>query len=127
MLRLLPLVEAVSQLIINNGKNGNKASFDTGAPFLTITPKQMRWLHIQPEAGFVCAKNSIKPGRRVSSNVSSAFALSPAFWWLLALHEIYRALRETDRIPWRVEEPSSRVIREPRCDYGQILAGPLKH
>jgi hypothetical protein len=81
MLRLLPLVEAVSHPIINNGKNGNEASFDTGAPFFKITPKQMRWLHIRREASFVCVKNSIKPGRRVSSNVSSGFALctEPAY------------------------------------------------
>src|SRR5262249_41202799 len=55
--------------------------------------------------------------------VSSAFALSSAFWWLLALHENYRVLRETDRIPWRVKEPSSRVVREPRCDYAKFWQG----
>jgi len=33
-------------------KNGNEASFDTGAPFFTITPKQMRWLHITTRGRF---------------------------------------------------------------------------
>ena len=89
-------------------KNGNEASFDTGAPFVTITPKQMRWLRIQPEASFVCVKNSIKPGRRVSSNVSSAFALSPAFGGCLRFAKIIA--RYEKRIGSRGESRNPRRV-----------------
>jgi hypothetical protein len=91
MLRLLPLVEAVCHSIINNGKNGNKASLDTGTAFFTIRPKQMRWLHIQHEA---------------------SFALSPAFWWLLALHKIIA------RYEKRIDPVASR---------GTLVAGRAAH